>query len=156
MIHVVVMKCLIGLPLLMHIELLWRSRSRSFKNGGVRVGVLKTEKSEVLCTEYTALPSIVFFYSWFMQRSRHPGSSVSTVTTQRTEGRTEESGSNFRQLTRLHPLRVHNGFTAQSMYNRVKQPERNTDLTSIQYSGSQWVELYSHSFIVARHGVVLN
>jgi hypothetical protein len=29
MIHVVAMKCLIGLPLLIHIELLWRSRSRS-------------------------------------------------------------------------------------------------------------------------------
>jgi hypothetical protein len=44
MIHVVVMKRLIGLPLLMHIELLWRSRSQSFKNRGV--GVLKIEKSE--------------------------------------------------------------------------------------------------------------
>jgi hypothetical protein len=30
MIHVVAIKCLIGLPLLIHIELLWRSRSRSF------------------------------------------------------------------------------------------------------------------------------
>jgi hypothetical protein len=38
MIHVVVMKCLIGLPLLMHIELLRRSRSRSFKNRGIGVG----------------------------------------------------------------------------------------------------------------------
>jgi hypothetical protein len=43
MIHVVV-KCLTGLPLLIHIELLWRSRSSknrgvgSFKNRGVRVG----------------------------------------------------------------------------------------------------------------------
>jgi hypothetical protein len=37
MIHVVVVKCLIGLPLLMHIELLRRSRSRSFKNRGVGV-----------------------------------------------------------------------------------------------------------------------
>jgi hypothetical protein len=36
MIHVVAMKCLIGLPLLIHIELLWRSRS--FKNRGVGVG----------------------------------------------------------------------------------------------------------------------
>jgi hypothetical protein len=32
----VVTKCLIGLPLLMHIELLWRGRS--FKNRGVGVG----------------------------------------------------------------------------------------------------------------------
>jgi hypothetical protein len=40
MIHVVVMKCLIGLPLLIHIGLLWRSRSRSFKNRGVEVGVV--------------------------------------------------------------------------------------------------------------------
>jgi hypothetical protein len=40
MIHVVAMKCLIGLPLLIHIELLGRSRSRSraFKNRGVGVG----------------------------------------------------------------------------------------------------------------------
>jgi hypothetical protein len=30
MIHVVVMKCLTDLPLLIHIELLWRSRSRRF------------------------------------------------------------------------------------------------------------------------------
>jgi hypothetical protein len=37
MIHVVAVKCLIGLPLLIHIELLW-SRSRSFKNRGVGVG----------------------------------------------------------------------------------------------------------------------
>jgi hypothetical protein len=50
MIHVVAMKCLIGLPLLMHIELLLRSRSfknrgvgvraGSFKNRGVGVGAL--------------------------------------------------------------------------------------------------------------------
>jgi hypothetical protein len=50
MIHVVVMKCLIGLPLLIHIEILRRSRnrspSRSFKNRGVGVGVLKIEESE--------------------------------------------------------------------------------------------------------------
>jgi hypothetical protein len=41
MIHVVVMKCLIGLPLLIRIELLRRSRSpsRSFKNRGVGVVV---------------------------------------------------------------------------------------------------------------------
>jgi hypothetical protein len=38
MIHVVAMKCLVGLPLLIHIELLWRSRSRSFKNRRVGVG----------------------------------------------------------------------------------------------------------------------
>jgi hypothetical protein len=38
MIHVVVTKRLIGLPLLIHIELLWGSRSRSFKNRGVEVG----------------------------------------------------------------------------------------------------------------------
>jgi hypothetical protein len=43
MIHVVVMKCLIGLPLLIHIELLWRSWSRSFKNQGVRVGSFKSQ-----------------------------------------------------------------------------------------------------------------
>jgi hypothetical protein len=36
MIHVVVMKRLVGLPLLMHIELLWRSRT--FKNRGIGVG----------------------------------------------------------------------------------------------------------------------
>jgi hypothetical protein len=40
MIHVVAMQCLIGLPLLMHIELLW-SRSRTFKNRGVGVGNFK-------------------------------------------------------------------------------------------------------------------
>jgi hypothetical protein len=39
MIHVVVMKCLIGLPLLVHIELLWGSQSQSFKNLGVGVRV---------------------------------------------------------------------------------------------------------------------
>jgi hypothetical protein len=39
MIYVVVMKRFIGLPLLIHIELLRRSRSRSFKNRGVGVGV---------------------------------------------------------------------------------------------------------------------
>jgi hypothetical protein len=40
MIHVVAMKCLIGLPLLIRIELLRRSRSRGrrFKNRGVGVG----------------------------------------------------------------------------------------------------------------------
>jgi hypothetical protein len=44
MIHVVVMKCLmipctilVGLPLLIHIELLWRSVSQRFKNWGVGV-----------------------------------------------------------------------------------------------------------------------
>jgi hypothetical protein len=45
MIHVVVMKCLIGLSLLIYIKLLWRSqsqsRSRSFKNRGVGVGNFK-------------------------------------------------------------------------------------------------------------------
>jgi hypothetical protein len=45
-IYVVVMKRFIGLPLLIHIELLWRSRSRSFKNQGVAVGVLKIEESQ--------------------------------------------------------------------------------------------------------------
>jgi hypothetical protein len=39
MIHVVVMKCLIGLPLLIHIEILWRHRSRNFKNRGAGVGI---------------------------------------------------------------------------------------------------------------------
>jgi hypothetical protein len=39
MVHVVAMKCLIGLPLLKHIEILRRSRSRSFKNRGAGVGV---------------------------------------------------------------------------------------------------------------------
>jgi hypothetical protein len=38
MIHVVAIKCLIGLPLIIHIELSWRSRSRSLKNRGVGVG----------------------------------------------------------------------------------------------------------------------
>jgi hypothetical protein len=38
MIHVVVMKRLIGLPLLIHIELLWGGPNRSFKNRGVGVG----------------------------------------------------------------------------------------------------------------------
>jgi hypothetical protein len=42
MIHVVVVECLIGLPLLIHIEIL------------EGVGVLKTEESAVLCTESTA------------------------------------------------------------------------------------------------------
>jgi hypothetical protein len=32
MIHVVVVKCLIGLPLLIHTELLWRSRSRGWRS----------------------------------------------------------------------------------------------------------------------------
>jgi hypothetical protein len=47
MIHVVVMKCLIGLPLLIHIELY----------EGVGVGVLKIEESEseLLCIDSTAL-----------------------------------------------------------------------------------------------------
>jgi hypothetical protein len=44
MMHVVVTKRLIGLPLLIHIELL--GGSRSFKNRGVGVGVLKIEESE--------------------------------------------------------------------------------------------------------------
>jgi hypothetical protein len=35
------MKCLIGLPLLIHIELLWRSRGRSFKNRRAGVGSFK-------------------------------------------------------------------------------------------------------------------
>jgi hypothetical protein len=59
MIHVVAMKCLIGLPLLIHIELLLRSRSRSFKNRGigVGVGVLGTESKALLIdtTEYLTL-----------------------------------------------------------------------------------------------------
>jgi hypothetical protein len=38
MIHVAVMKSVTGLPLLIHIELLGRSRSRSFKNRGFGVG----------------------------------------------------------------------------------------------------------------------
>jgi hypothetical protein len=46
MIHVVAMKCRTGLPLLVHIEILRRSWSRSFKNRGVGVGVLKIEESE--------------------------------------------------------------------------------------------------------------
>jgi hypothetical protein len=37
----VVMKCLIGLPLLTPIELLRRSQSRTFKNRGVGVGSFK-------------------------------------------------------------------------------------------------------------------
>jgi hypothetical protein len=41
MIHVVVMKSLTGLPLLIHIELLWRGRSRSFKTWGVGFRVEK-------------------------------------------------------------------------------------------------------------------
>jgi hypothetical protein len=45
MIHVVVMKCLIGLLLLMHIELLWKSRSLK----------IEESESEVLCTDCTAL-----------------------------------------------------------------------------------------------------
>jgi hypothetical protein len=57
MIHVVAMNCLIDFPLLIHIELLLRSRS--FKNGGVGVGSLKIEESdsesELLCTNSTAL-----------------------------------------------------------------------------------------------------
>jgi hypothetical protein len=36
MIHVVVTKCLIGLPLLIHIALLWRSRSRKFEKSRSR------------------------------------------------------------------------------------------------------------------------
>jgi hypothetical protein len=47
MIYVVAMKCLIGLPLLIYIELLWRNRSRSFKNRGVGVGSFKNRGVEV-------------------------------------------------------------------------------------------------------------
>jgi hypothetical protein len=54
-IHVVVMKCLLGLPLLMGIELLWRSRSRGFKNWGVGVLKIEESESELLCTDSTAL-----------------------------------------------------------------------------------------------------
>jgi hypothetical protein len=56
MIHVVAMKCRIGLPLLMRIELLRRGRSRSFKNRGVEVGVgafvyrLHSPDQHPLCT----------------------------------------------------------------------------------------------------------
>jgi hypothetical protein len=39
MIHVVVMKRFVVLPLLIHIEFLWRSRSRTSKNRGVGFGV---------------------------------------------------------------------------------------------------------------------
>jgi hypothetical protein len=50
MIHVVVMKCLICLLLLIHIELLWKSRSQSFKNWGVRVGsFVYWHQSPALC-----------------------------------------------------------------------------------------------------------
>jgi hypothetical protein len=56
MIHVVVMKCLIDLPLLIHIELL--RRSRSFKNRGVGVGAfvydstaLPLKMGPIGCTE---------------------------------------------------------------------------------------------------------
>jgi hypothetical protein len=41
MVHVVVMKRFIGLPLLIHIELVRRSRSRSYKSRGVGVGSFK-------------------------------------------------------------------------------------------------------------------
>jgi hypothetical protein len=44
MIHVAVMKCLTGLPLLMHIEIYEGVGVGSFKNQGV--GVLKIEDSE--------------------------------------------------------------------------------------------------------------
>jgi hypothetical protein len=56
MIHVVAMKCLIGLRLLIHIELLRRSRSRRFKSREVGVGSFKIEESEseLLCTDSTA------------------------------------------------------------------------------------------------------
>jgi hypothetical protein len=47
MIHVVAMKCLTGLPLLIHIELLLRSRSRSFKHRGDGVGVGSFKNREV-------------------------------------------------------------------------------------------------------------
>jgi hypothetical protein len=53
MIHVVAMKRLTVLPLLMHIELLWRSRS--FKNRGVGVLKIEESQSELLCTDSTAL-----------------------------------------------------------------------------------------------------
>jgi hypothetical protein len=57
MIHVVVMKRLIGLPLLIHIELLWRSRESE---------VLKIEesKSEFLCTDSTALAITTTGIQW--------------------------------------------------------------------------------------------
>jgi hypothetical protein len=59
MIHAVAMKCLIVLPLLIHIELLCRSRSRSFTNRGVGVGAGSFKNREVgvgdLCTDSTAL-----------------------------------------------------------------------------------------------------
>jgi hypothetical protein len=60
MIHVVVMKCLIGLPLLMHMELLRRSRSRTFKNRGVGVGVGSFKNRGHLCTDSTALDITLF------------------------------------------------------------------------------------------------
>jgi hypothetical protein len=47
MIYVVVMNRLIGLPLLIHTELLWRIRSRSLK--------IEESESELLCTDCTAL-----------------------------------------------------------------------------------------------------
>jgi hypothetical protein len=49
MIHVVVMKCLTGLPLLMHTELLWRSRSRRFKNRGVGNFVYRLHRPGYRC-----------------------------------------------------------------------------------------------------------
>jgi hypothetical protein len=59
MIYVVVTKRLIGLPLLMHIELLWGSRS--FKNRGVGV--------ELLCADCTALLLTSIKFSLYQQSS---------------------------------------------------------------------------------------
>jgi hypothetical protein len=58
MIHVVAMKCLIGLPLLIHIELLWRSRSRSLKFEESEVLKIEESQSEskLLCTNSKSLP----------------------------------------------------------------------------------------------------
>jgi hypothetical protein len=56
-IHVVVMTCLIGLPVLIHIEILQRSRSQSFKIEESESEVLKIEELELelFCTDSTAL-----------------------------------------------------------------------------------------------------
>jgi hypothetical protein len=82
MIHVVVMKRLIGLPLLIHFELLWRSRSfkdggvgvGSFKNRGVGVGSFKNRGVGVgvLCTDSTALViSLSVTLAAHLQNERH-------------------------------------------------------------------------------------
>jgi hypothetical protein len=76
------MKCLVGLPSLMHIEPLWWSRSRSFKHRESESEVLKIEEleseSELLCADSTALiKTTVHMYYEFRYRKGRPAENLS-------------------------------------------------------------------------------